>query len=125
MSDGSELLGKGAILAQSGQRQDAYVMAFGGRCRVVELNAHERDALDIHAAKVAKAQGEDAARNAFSSIWVMHTLVGDDGQRVFADGDLDAVMRLSARDIRRLFKVAARLNGILGDEDDDGDSVPN
>ncbi len=118
----SELLDKNAILSKRATR-DAFVKAFGGRVRVVELTSGQRDAMDVFIVKTQKARGEDAARALYTSYWVMFATVDGEGKRVFSDEDLDAVSGLPAADLRRVYRTIARLNGV-GEDDEEEPADP-
>lgn len=115
------LLSRDAILASKRPLAEAYVKAFGGNIKVVELSAPERVALEMWRAKLAKDRGEEFAQKMFTVTWVIACVVNGDGKRVFAEADIDAVAELPPADLRRAYKAAVDLNGLSDDEDAEDD----
>lgn len=79
------------------------------------LTAAERDLFD--ASLSAGQSGRRDLDNVRARLLVL-ALVDDAGDRLFADGDADALGKKSSLVLARLFAVASRLNGIgqVGDE---------
>jgi hypothetical protein len=120
-----ELASRDELIAARQERplKSVQVRVLGDKLvRVVELNGPDRDALDRHYLRLKAERGDEAATAAWPALWVTHSIRGDDGKRVFADADLDAVADWPARDLRRVFKQCIALNGLA---DDDGDDAGN
>lgn len=112
------LLSRDAILASKRPRAEAFVSAFGGNVKVMELSAPERVAFDVWRAKLATDRGAEFAQKMFTVAWVIQCTANGDGKRVFTDADLDTVADLPPADIRRVYRVAARLNGLMEEEEE-------
>lgn len=127
MSD--ELLTKEQLQASNGHLPDAYVMAFGGRIRLRQWNARERDRFDLETDKLRSA-GQD-----IETLWrarvVAHSMVGDDGKQLWAVTDdkgrtvidpagIELIAGKSHREVVRAFKTASTLQGMDDDEDAEG-----
>lgn len=119
----NELVGRDAVLARRGKLADAYVQAYGGTVRVVELSGKELDALDVFLAKLRREKGDEEFNRFLSAAYIVHCARDADRDRTFADEDVDAVAEMSGRDNRRLWVTIARLNGLA--DDAEGDPSPN
>ena len=107
------MLDKATILAaQDLKTQDVDIPEWGGSVRIKTMSGREREG--FLAAVAGLDESIDA--NARMGILVRHllvtTLVGEDGVRVFADGDVDALADKSAEVLQRLFVVAQTINGL-------------
>lgn len=108
------------------------VEEWGGTVRVRRLTAIERDRYDLETGEVLKKGGE-AAQNIRARL-VAHCLIGEDGKQLFltqpngkpAEIDPAAIRDLGHKDGRglaRVYRIAADLNGLTDeaeDEDDEG-----
>ena len=110
------LLSKEAILAASELKaEDVEVPEWGGTVRVRELTGTE---LDAYQASMRQQRGKNFVLNEANvrSKLAVRAIVGDDGERLFADSDAAALGKLSSAALDRVFEVAARLSRI-SDED--------
>jgi hypothetical protein len=115
------LLSKEAILAADDlPREVVSVPEWGGVVHVRTMTGTDRDAFE--ASLINRESGESGP---FSKDQRMHnvrarlvalTLCDESGERLFLDGEIDALGRKSARALDRVFAVAQRLNGIGTDE---------
>lgn len=113
-----DLLNKDAILKGRTFRS-AYVKAFGGSIKIQELSGPQRDEMDIFVAKFNKAHGEEECNRHYTTFWILFSVVDEDGKRVFADSDFDAVAALPGSDCRRVWRHIAKINDIGEDDEDD------
>ena len=91
------------------------VPEWGGAATVRSMTAADRD--EYEQSMVASRGPDDKAnmRNVRARL-VAVTLVDESGKRLFSDADIDIIGAKSARAINRVFKVAARLNALTGDD---------
>jgi hypothetical protein len=92
--------------------KEVAVPEWGGSVLVRGLTAGERDSFELDLRRDAD---EGRPRNVRGRL-VSLCAVDSDGDRLFTDDDAEALSRLHARPVDRLFAVAARLSG-LGPED--------
>jgi hypothetical protein len=98
-------------------------MAFGKPCRVVELAAADQNEIGDFIAAFKKQHSEAELDRCVTTIWVSRCLVDADGKRIILDADIQQIANQSSgRDIRRLFKAIAKLNGLQEVDDDSGNS---
>jgi|SRR5205807_2586487 len=111
------MLQREQILSTKGRLKRATVAVpeWGGDVLVQELSAADRDAFE---ASCVTRKGKSVEANLVNlrAKLVVRAVVADDGTRIFADADADAVGQLSGAAINRLFEVAQRLTG-LTDQD--------
>ena len=86
--------------------QDVPVPEWNGTVKVRMLTVAERD-------RVSQAAEKSPAE--FRAALVVSTLLGDDGERIFADDETALVLGKSSAAVDRIFLAAARLNRIVGD----------
>ena len=104
------------------------VPEWGGDVFVRSLTAAERDAYNNSLFRVQPRKGgrdpeiSYHPENATARLVVL-TVVGEDGKRLFKDGDLDKVARKNAKALERLAAVARRLSGI--DEESQAELLGN
>ena len=111
-----EFLDHATILeAEDLKREPVEVPEWGGRVFVRTMTGAERDAWE---AQVFKGDGEVDRKN-FRARLLVRTIVGETGDRIFADNQADALGRKSFAVLDRLFRVAQRLNGIGADAEDE------
>jgi hypothetical protein len=115
------LLSKEAILAADDlPREIVSVPEWGGQVYVRTMTGTDRDAFE--ASLINRESGEsgtsskDQRMHNVRARLVSLTLCSESGERMFQDGDIDALGRKSARALDRVFAVAQRLNGIGTDE---------
>jgi hypothetical protein len=115
------LLSKEAILAADDlPREIVSVPEWGGQVYVRTMTGTDRDAFE--ASLINRESGEsgqsskDQRMHNVRARLVSLTLCSELGERLFQDGDIDALGRKSARALDRVFAVAQRLNGIGTDE---------
>lgn len=115
------LLSKEAILAADDlPREIVSVPEWGGQVYVRTMTGTDRDAFE--ASLITKDSGpssqpsKDQRMHNVRARLVSLTLCAESGERLFQDGDIDALGRKSARALDRVFAVAQRLNGIGTDE---------
>lgn len=112
----TNLLSRDAILAANDtQREEVQVPEWGGAVLVKSLTGKERDAFE---AGIVEQKGKKTSVNMknIRAKLVVLACVDESGQRLFGDGDVEALGNKSAAALERVFKVAQRLSG-LTDED--------
>lgn len=93
---------------------EVVVPEWGGRTvRVAAMSAADRDSWELEAYLERKGGGR--AANVRARL-VARCLVDEAGERVFADEDIAALGKKSAKALDRLFDVAQRLNGLSASE---------
>jgi hypothetical protein len=112
------LLSKEAILqADDLPTEDVDVPEWHGTVRVRALSGKERDAFE---ASLQQQRGKDYVRNTANvrAKLVAKCLVGEDGERLFSENEVNALGAKSAAGLDRVFEVAAKLSR-LSEEDID------
>jgi hypothetical protein len=112
----SSLLSKAAILAADDlEYEELEVPQWGGTVRIRALSGTERDAFEN---SMYQQRGKDLVRNAANirAKLVARSVVDDEGERIFADQDVNALGKKSAAALDRIFEVAARLSRINEDD---------
>jgi hypothetical protein len=112
------LLSKEAILqADDLPTEDVEVPEWQGTVRVRALTGKERDAFE---ASLQQQRGKDFVRNTANvrAKLVAKCLIGEDGERLFSENEVNALGAKSAAGLDRVFEVAARLSR-LSEEDID------
>lgn len=84
---------------------------WGGDVIVSEMSGMERDAWEKHVLRFKGTQGTITLDN-YRATLVVKCLVDEDGKRLFKDADAVKLGGLPASALSKLFNVAARLNGI-------------
>ena len=104
------MLNKDQILSQTKLPMER-VEAFGGEVCVRALTGAERDAFE---AGCVVQRGKKTERNMANlrARLVVLALCDEDGKRIFADSDAEAVGKLNASDLDKVFGVASRLSGL-------------
>ena len=111
------LLGAAAILsAPDLATVDVDVPEWGGTVRVRALNGRERDAFEASCMKERKDGTQEFITRNMRAKLVALALVDDKGQRLFADEDVAALGKKSAKALSRVFDAASALNGITPDD---------
>lgn len=109
-------LTKEAILAAANPkelaREEVDVPSLGGTVIVREMTGTERD--DYEATIMTRRGGGRLVVNTenFRARLLVRCIVNESGERLFADGDADALGMLGASKIGRLYEIASRLNVI-------------
>ncbi len=114
-----KLLTRQDILAASDVvTEQVAVPEWGGSVMVRSLSGRERDDYDR---SLINLQGGDKARNLrnMRAKLVVLSCYDSDGNRLFAEGDLDALGKKSSAALSRVFRVAQRLSGITDDDVDE------
>lgn len=93
------------------------VPEWGGKVNIRGLTGRELDDYQNSLRKIVKDQVV-AQPNSRAKLLVK-TLVNDEGGRLFADKDVEALARRSGRVLDRLWDVAARLSGISEEEQEE------
>lgn len=96
------------------------VAEFGEGVEVVvsEMTAAERDAWESSIFKPGKRGGQMRRTN-FRATLLVRCLVDDQGNRLLKDSEASVLGRLGAQVISRLWDIAAELNGISGDDEEE------
>lgn len=111
------LLTKAQILAADKKKtEDVDVKEWGGKVRLQELSAADRDMWESESF-VTDEDEEGKATTKFNpkqarARLVVRCLIGDDGKRLFSDDEVAAVGSLSASTVQKLFMACRRLNAI-------------
>ena len=108
------LLDRGRILSGAPlASMDVDVPEWGGAVRVREMTAGERDTFDILLVEDQHLDLRD-----YRAKLVAATACDEEGKLLFGQGDLEALTKLGAGAMDRLFEAAARLNHLTsGDMD--------
>ena len=105
------LLTREAILASNVLPvEEIDVPEWGGTVRVQGLSALERDRFE--AETFAAAGRKDASWLGARARLVSRTVVDEEGRRLFNKADVDALGRLSATGLSRVWETALRLSGM-------------
>lgn len=97
--------------AQDEQFEDVSVPEWGGELRVKGLSGTERDALEASMIQ-GKGKKRDINLANLRAKLVAHSVVDENGERVFEDADIAALGKKSAAALQRAFEVAQRLSGL-------------
>lgn len=94
---------------------------WGGRFRVRVMTGTERDQLEAAqlAAPLVGATGERTPAKNWRAMFVVLTLCDLDGQRVFADNDIEKVGGLSSKVLHRVAEVSLRVNDLTNEAVED------
>lgn len=106
------LLTREAILGASDiQTEEVEVPEWGGAVLVRGLSAKETNRLGVASSVRAQADQAGAAER-FPIDLVALAIVDEDGHRLFADADVEALGQKSGAALMRVFVVAQRLSGL-------------
>ena len=94
------------------------VPEWGGRVLVRGLTGTERDEFEESVIETRGKSTHVKLRNARAKL-VSLSIVDSDGERIFTEGDIDALGKKSAAALDRVYQVAARLSGISNDDLDE------
>jgi hypothetical protein len=114
----STFLTKEQILGADRRKfEDVNVKEWGGKVRLQEISASERDLWESEQITVAN-DGSSAKFNPkhARARLIVRSLVDETGKRLFTDDEVAAVGSLSASTIARLFNKARALNAISSDD---------
>ncbi len=106
------------LAAQDLEAIDVPVPEWGGSVRLRMMNAGERDEYESIA---IEANDTDARtwRRRMRARLLCFTIVGEDGELLFSQEDIEALAKKGVRPVQRLYNVASRLNALtLSDEDE-------
>ena len=97
------------------------VAEFGEGVEVVvsEMTAAERDAWEASIFKPGKRGAGQMRRTNFRATLLVRCLVDDQGNRLLGDSEASVLGRLGAQVISRLWDIAAELNGIGEDDEEE------
>lgn len=113
------LLDKQAILAAKDHKTSLVeVPEWGGNVLVRTMTGRERDAFE---ASLAKGDGKDRKTDLTNlrARLVGLCLVGEDGQRLFTDAEVEQLGDKNAAALDRVFAVAQQLNGMTAKDVED------
>jgi hypothetical protein len=118
MTNPQQLTRASILAVQDLPRELVEVPEWGGAVYVRAMTALERDAFE---ASFVKGQGKRAQVSLLNvrAKLVVRTIVDEQGNRIFEDGDAEALGAKSASAVNRAFEAAARLSGIT--EQDEAD----
>lgn len=106
------MLTREAILSANDlARESLTVPEWGGDVWVRTLTAAERDTWEQQVRDQTDDSGAVGQRRLKSMLAVL-TVVDNDGARLFADDDVEALDEKSAAAVDRIWQVACRLNGL-------------
>jgi len=110
------ILDRDSILsADDMPRELVSVPEWGGDVYVRSMSGFERDAFEASLTVDKTSDKAVNMRNIRARLGAL-CMVGEDGQRLFSDKDVDALGRKSARALDRVFDVAQRLNGLRNED---------
>lgn len=99
-------------------RERVHVPEWGGDVEVRGLTGAERDAFEQTVVETRGKNTRVNLRNIRARL-VALTVVDERGNRLFADGDVEALGRKSASALNRVFEVAQRLSGLRQEDVDE------
>jgi hypothetical protein len=106
------LLSKDQILtADDLPSEDVDVPQWGGTVRLRGLTGTERDAYEVSMIKAREGNLEANLQNVRAGL-IAKCIVGEDGQRLFTDGEVKRLGMKAGVVLDRLFAVASRLSGL-------------
>lgn len=112
MSDQRIYLDRSAILAIPDlQTEDLFIPEWGAYVRVRGLTARERDEWEDSCLTQKGKNTTINVRNLRTKL-VVRTVVDEDGQRIFSNGDAEALGEKSGAAVDRIYEVATRLSGV-------------
>ena len=103
---------KDILKAQDLQTEVVDVPEWGGQVKVRGLSGLERDQFEHELFEMVEGPGLRVVRSRL----LARCLVGEDDQRLFADGDIDALGKKSAVPLNRLFVIAQKLSGLAQED---------
>ncbi len=106
------LLNKEQILKSDDLKSEVVaVPEWGGDVKVRVMTGTERDAFE---ASIFDAKGKDSKVNLknLRAKLIVLTVVGDTGEKLFTDADIEILGGKSAKAIDRVFAIAQKINGI-------------
>ena len=110
------ILDKKAILeAQDIITEEVPVPEWGGSVMVKSLTGAERDAFE-QSILVRRGDTYEANMSLVRAKLAATSIVDEDGERLFSDGDIKALAKKNAAALDRIFAVASRLSGISEDD---------
>lgn len=93
------------------------VPEWGGTVHVREMSGAERDEYEYG---LSKSQEAGAVMRNFRARLLVHCLYDEQGNRLFQPDDADALGEQEGTVIKRLFEVAAPLNGLSAEDGNGG-----
>lgn len=113
-----KLLSKDAILKRTDLRvEDVDVPEWGGTVRVREMTGSERDQFEM-ASIVRRGKNREVNLRNLRARLVVMSCVDEKGERLFSNADIEALGKLGAAGIQRVYDKAMELSG-LSDADVD------
>lgn len=122
MSELKIIRGRGDVAAQELTRELVHVPEWGGAVYVRTMSAVEKEK---YIASIRQETGRGRKKDVkvllekSSAKLVVHTACDESGAAIFTDADVDWLSDQSAMAVDRIQKVAARLNGLDDDAEDD------
>ena len=107
------ILGRDDIVAADDLRTESVpVPEWGGAVIVSEMTSGDRDRWESELVDIKKDGGRENA-----TAWLLsYCLVDADGNRLFGKDDIPALAKKSALALNRVYRVAARINGLTAAE---------
>jgi hypothetical protein len=113
------ILDKAAILeAQDIVTEEIEVPEWGGSVLVKSLTGAERDSFE-QSILIKRGDSYDANMSMVRAKLAAVSIVDEEGQRLFGDGDIKALAAKNAAALDRVFTAASRLSGISADDADE------
>lgn len=111
------VLGKDQILsAEDLNRELVEVPEWGGSVYVQAMSGVERDAYEASIIEINEdAKGNVTTKRRMENLrakMVARCMVGEDGERLFDESEIEALGAKSAKALDRVFSVAQKLNGV-------------
>lgn len=108
------LLNKDQILSSDDLAfKDVEVEAWGGTVRIRCLTGEERDAFEQ---SIVDSKGKARNMKNIRARFLSMSIVGEDGQRLFSDAEVEGLGKKSGKAIDKLFDVAQKLSGLTDDD---------
>ena len=100
------LQGTQILEAVDQRHHDVEVPEWGGSVRVLVLSGRDRERFERDSLGL-----DGKAIPGFRQLLLVRTLVNEDGSRLFAEGDMEALAEKSGAVLARLFDIAMDVNG--------------
>ena len=122
------LLTKQAILSAEDRKfEEVNVPEWGGVVRLATMDGKARDEYDAEMFRRIKRSPDEKVvsmgTEGLSRILLVACAVDENGDRLFTEADFEALSKKAGHVVERLFKIAAKLNGL--DERSEEDALGN
>lgn len=102
------LLSKSDILSGSSCKTEE-VKAFGGTVRLMEMSGNMRDEYET---LLFSNSSKDDKPKMIRSTLLVYTIVDENNNRIFSEGDVESLGNMPIRDLQKLYNSAIKLNAM-------------